>query len=420
MVGALRRRLRALPVAFVLFPAGAVVAQEPTWPPDRQGWYWRPSFRSFAAYEDNVLFTGPKLDSPFLRFSPGVEAYYRRGLRTFSAGYSFDAEKYADPFEALDDAFARQSAFGELETRVDARSSLLARLEFLSTTRPEEVLQETGLLAARRRSRSLVGGARYRRELTRRLSWDLGYAMTVQDFRRPDERIPKLSGQVHTLATGLSLQTSRRTTNSFRYRAQLLTQNDVAPELIPSNHFTSHVVAYEWSRRLSRKIELALLLGPRFSEALEPAPAGDGVFHKKRELEPEANASLTYAGDGKDFTFQYRRSQFLAFGLAGFVDSESVTLNARFEPNVRTRIDVAPGFYRNTRLGVITNGVQLDVGAAYWLTPWVSLEGSYILQRQDGTLLSTDLGERVVPEGPPISRNTVLFGLTLNRVLDLN
>ncbi len=401
-------------VASIVVIAEVASAQPMSWPPDRGGWSFNTTLQAASVYEDNVLFTEPSVAALFFRLTPGVETYYRNRLRTFRAGYTFDSEVYPQNLATLDDAFARQEAFAELRSRATARSRLSLTTAFLSTTRPEEVLQDTGLASLRRRTRSFAASAGIDRDLTRRLTWQAGYGFNFREFERPDPRIPQVGSVLHVLSTGVSYRHTHRTVSSLNYGARLLVQEDVAPGLLESNDFTSHVLAYLWTWEVSHKAELTLSVGPRFSESLAQEVDPQTGVSKARDVQPELRASFRHFDIRRDFVVRYTRSQFQPLGLGGFINTESVTFSGTFRPRTTLEIELTPAWYRNERGGLTTNAAQAYVAAHYHVSPWATLETSYLFHYQDGGTFFFDGPDE--PPREPTSRNTILFGLRLSRI----
>jgi hypothetical protein len=376
-----------------------------------------PSFRAAAVYEDNVLFTAQPVFSSWLtRLSPGLDALYRRGSRHFEAGYTFDAERYPERFDPLNDVFARQEGYAELRTLLNPRSTIVLSASALETTRPEEVLDDTGLLSLRRRSRGITANALFARVLTRRLSWNAGYAFSLRDFERPEGLAPRLGGTVHALTTGASFRHSIRMSSQANYTLRIFVQDELAQELTPVKEFVSHVATYRFTRQLSHNLGVILAVGPRFSEGLRPS-SGAGLFERTRELSTEAFAALEYRGEGTLFTARYTRSQSQAFGLTGFVDTQNGVFNALVEIGPRLRLEANPGIYQNERGGILTTSYQAEVRAEYRFATRASFESTYLFQYQDRFLNLEDAPD---PGSDGITRNTVLFGLKLFTVVDAN
>jgi hypothetical protein len=416
-LGNLFSRSYAGAVVFILLATFRAGAQTPRNVPERPGWILVPSLQFAPVYEDNVLFTpAPHVGSQFFRLTPRLDAFYERGSRRFDGFYTLDAERYPERFALLNDAFARQEGVAQLRTLLSRRSSLVVEGRFLSTTRPEEVLRDTGLLALRRRSRSIVGSAQFTRALDRRFSWTAGYAYSLRDFERPEGLTPRLGGTMHSVVTGFSFRQSPRTTSAWAYGLRVYVEDDIAKTVTPFTTFVSQAATYRWSRRLTRKIDVVVAVGPRFSEGLRAIE--DRGFERVRDVSPEAFASFVYKGDGKFFAVQYNRTQSQAFGLSGFVDTQNGSLTAVFDFGPRFRIEATPGIYQNTRAGITTSSYQADVTVEYQFSSWGSIESSYTFQYQDRLLAVIDGVLEASNES--IRRNSVLFGVKLFKVYGLN
>jgi hypothetical protein len=135
-------------------------------------------------------------------------------------------------------------------------------------------------------------------------------------------------------------------------------------------------------------------------------------------LAPEVLASLTYRNRGGRISGAYTRSQFIGYGAAGFVDTESVELRAAMLIGPRLQLSTRPAVYRNTLADVQARVYRADVAAGVRLTRWLRLDASYLYRHQDRTLTLAD----TVEPGPlrPRTRRTIVVGLTLSQAVRLD
>ena len=70
------------------------------------------------------------------------------------------------------------------------------------------------------------------------------------------------------------------------------------------------------------------MAGPRVSQTPPEEIPRAGAAPLQRKFAPEMLASLTYRHEGSRLGATYTRSQFIGFGAAGFIDTESFDVRA--------------------------------------------------------------------------------------------
>lgn len=423
----LGRKVAVLAVPLLLGRA-VCEAQTPGTSSDLPGWSLTPWLRTAGVHEDNTFFIREsKLTALYLRLTPAIEARYRGPLRSLEAAYSFDTELYPDRLKALTDAFVRQQASARIESRLGPRSSLAARASYLATRRPEEVLEHSGLISSRRRTESYDANLTYNRALSPLIGFTADYTFRVLDLGEPSDLRHGSRGTLNTVGGEISFRHSPRSVSAVDYRVQFFVGEESTPVFIATRDFVAHVVTYRWTRHLSPRVTLRLMAGPRVSEAVRlPVVESDVAretaemgkpFRTTQELQPEILASLSYRATKTQFAVAYARSQFDAFGLLGWVNTESLELRAIYQPNPKLRIDARPGAFRNSQGLSEATSYRAYVSARLQLGRWMSLDGGWLYQYQNEFLLS---------EAEPLvrrqqrERTTVSFGVTIRRSMRLD
>ena len=381
------------------------------------GWSVASAIRTVGAYEDNPLFTTAKeISASFLVVTPIVETRLRTPTRSFEAGYSFDAEKYTQSLAFAGGAFAKQRAFATLQSALGPRTSLTVDTSYLSTNRPEEVLEDSGIVASRRRAQDYSASLLFTRSLSPRVGWETGYALSLQDLGEPTEVESSARGVLHTVNTRFSIQRSSRTSNWIDFTGQFLVgeERDVAQTTRAS--FASSVVRYRWTWAASSRVNVELMAGPRFSEEIDPT-VSDGAPMTTRRILFDAFASLGYQNAGQETTLVYTRSQFQAFGLSGFINTDNLQVTVAYRSSQRVQWIGRGGTFRTSDARSRVVGYRLDAGTNVQLAPRLTLEAAYRFQYQDRPLLSEGGG---VMTGPGArSRNSVTVAGILHSWVDL-
>jgi hypothetical protein len=383
------------------------------------GFWITPAVRTSIVREDNIVFTDDRrTEATFLRITPTVDVTFRSERSTVDLTYGFDSERHTDDHAMFNNPFARQGAGGAFESRVTPRLLLGGRARYISTVRPEEAVEDTGLVSERRRTTAYAGDFGFDRELTTRLRWHAGYAISGEDLGKPLDTRPSAKSTLHALSTDLGFSVAPRTVLAAVYTGRLAVGDDIRIRATAHGEFAAHIVAARLTRTLTPSLTAVVLAGPRYSQGPPDLLPREGPAPLETKLAPEILASLTYRNRGNRISGAYTRSQFIGYGAAGFVDTESVELRAAAAIGPRLLLSARPALYRNTLADAQARAYRADVAAGVKLTRWLRLDASYLHRHQDRTLTLAD----TVAPGPlrPRTRRTVLVGLTLSQAVRLD
>jgi hypothetical protein len=200
---------RLLTVLLLAAAAGPAAAQSIG---DAQPGFWvTPAVRTSVVREDNVVFTDDKrTEATFLRVTPTIEVTLRNERTTVDLTYGFDSERHTADHAEFDNPFARHAGGGAFETRVTPRLLFSGRGRYISTIRPEEAVDETGLVSERRRTNAYAGDFGFDRDLTPRLRWHGVYAISAEDYGKPLDTRPSARNRLQSVSTDLAHPATRR------------------------------------------------------------------------------------------------------------------------------------------------------------------------------------------------------------------
>lgn len=387
---------------------------------DAQPGFWvTPAVRTSAVREDNIIFTDDKrTEATFLRVTPTVDVTFRNERSAVDLTYGFDSERHPENHAMFNNAFARQAGGGAFESRITPRLLLAGRGRYISTVRPEEAVDETGLVSERRRTTAYAGDLGFDRDLTTRLRWHAGYAISAEDFGKPLETRPSAKNMLHTVSTDVGFRVAPRTMLAAVYTGRLLEGDDIRIKATAHGEFVAHVVAARLTRTITPSLTAVVLAGPRYSQGPPDLIPREGPAPLETTLAPEVLASLTYRNRANRIGGAYTRSQFIGYGAAGFVDTESVELRVATIIGSRLQLSTRPAVYRNTLADVQAKAYRGDVAAGLQIVRWLRMDASYQYRYQDRTLTLAD----TVTPGPlrPRTRRTVYVGLTLSQAVRLD
>ena len=398
--------------AGLCWAATPAAAQTPA-PADMPGWWMVPVLRTFAVNEDTLPLAGERRSGSFFRLTPSVEARFKNPLRSFEAAYSFDSEAYPGTLDVLDDALARQSGTLEFNTNVSTRSFLTGRARYISTRRPEQVFDNTGLLAERRRTTSAMAEAGFDRQIAPRLRGAFAYTFNRDDFGPPTERRQSARSTTHTASSGFTLQQSPRTALTLEYEGRILVGEDLLFDDVRREVFGANTVSFSVARSLTPSVTATVLGGARLSQTvaeLDPAAAAASL---EWEARPELLVSIAHQSTGRAISAAYTRTAYLGYGAQGFVDTQSVEMRVNQSVGQRLRLALRPAVYLNTLADVEATSYRLDAAAVFQASRWLGVEFTYLLKNQSRALSPADdeageLGRRRV-------RNSIMIGLVLQR-----
>jgi len=378
---------RSLVALVVLLTAAPLHGQSFPRPDERVGWSLVPAVQALGVYEDNLLVTaGPTTKGAFGRITPSLETRYRGQLGFFSLGYSFDGERHKRALKVLDDVLSRQVGGMSFESKPTERSSVSGRLRYLSTRRPEEVLDETGLVATERRTTSLVANLATERKTSEASRANIGYTVTVDDFGEATEARPGARSLLHAAVAGFSLQRTERNSIGVEYDGKLLSGEERTIKVVTDGLFWSHTAGIRFTQSVTPHITAAVFAGPRFAQAVPTTITPAAAIPIEWERTPEIRASFTYRNIDDLLAISYGRTQELGFGASGFVDTESLELRGARVIARRVQVLGRPGFYRNSLAGQHANSYRLEGTAHYLISNWLSLDGVFSYRYQNRAL----------------------------------
>jgi hypothetical protein len=411
--------LLTLALAALLVVAGAQDGgAQQLQPQDIAGWSLVPSLQSAVVYENNVLFTsGSRTDAAFLTLVPALETRFRGPVGIFTAGYSFSSEMHTQQFRSLDDAFARQLGSLGFEAKPSARSSVSGLLRYMSTRRPEEVLDPTGLVAGHRRTTSFLANLAIDYSLAPEADLRLGYTASADDFGQATAVRPGARSTLHALSVGLARRASPRTTIGLEYGGKFLLGDEFRQDGVTHGVFWAHSLGVRWTRSLTPRVTALLIAGPRAAQVVPAEISRTAPTPVRWELKPEVLASLTYRSEVRVASIAYARTQFLGVGASGLVDTESVELTAGAALGRRVRMSARPAIYRNSLAGLRANSYRLDGTADVRLSRWLTLNALYGYRHQDRSLALADFV--VTAAARSRTRSRLVVGMTIRRPIGM-
>jgi hypothetical protein len=257
---------RTVPALMLLAATAAPAAGQSVG--DAQPGFWvTPAVRTSAVREDNIVFTDDRrTEATFVRVTPTVDVTFRNERSAVDLTYGFDSERLPANHAMFNNAFARQAGGGAFESRLTPRLFLAGRGRYISTVRPEEAVDETGLVSERRRTTAYAGDFGFDRDLTPRLRWHGGYAISGEDFGKPQETRPSARSTLHSLSTDVGFRVAPRTMLAAVYRGRRLLGDDIRVKATAHGEFTAHVVAARLTRTLTPSLTAVLMAGQRYSE----------------------------------------------------------------------------------------------------------------------------------------------------------
>lgn len=343
----------------LLLPGGGVA---PTVASAQVGYYVTPSFSASEVYDDNLFFTPSARKQDYIsRFTPGVEAGYRSVPLTLLGHYSFDAERYARNPD-LNKNFARQDASLEFRYLPEQRLTLGLNGSFVKTRTPQELNVTTGLAASRVRAQSI--------SVNPSVAYRFGALTTGRgdySFVR-DEISGGTPTDTHTVNLGLDRRLSRRDTGSLGYSFSRYVFG--GQSTVDSQAFT-----LGWSRDLTPLTRFTLRAGPRVTRG---------------KVRAEVSASVRHTLSRGEVSFSYARSQATVLGVSEPVKTDSFTAAGTYQLLRLLTVSAAPSYIRTSLGGAVAKVYELNFGAIYRFTEWLSLNGSYRFDFQQGSIAGLD------------------------------
>ena len=405
----------AVVVALILVarPAHAQIPR----PEDLPGWSLVPSLQAIGLYEDNVVvkLSGPA-SGTFERFTPSLETRYRGPMGFFNVAYSFDRDLHSDNLKALDQ-LARQVGIMTFQSKATERTTLAGTANYISTDRPEEVLDSANLIAASvRRTRRFLGNLNIDHTDSDRWRTTVDYTITLDDFGAATEFRPGAQTLFHALVSTISLQKSQRTAFAIVNQARSVFGQETTLRTVTDGLFWSDTIGGRVTRTLSLHVTAVVLAGPRLSQV---APL---IIESQRtptdlELDAEVLASITYKRADQTVGIAYARTQSLGYGASGFINTESIELRTAWLIGQRLRVALRPGVYRNSLAGLTADSSRFDVFFSYPVSSWISVDGMASYKHQNRALALANFGVSSVLRAQ--TRNRIAAGVTVRRPIHL-
>jgi hypothetical protein len=410
------RPMRTVPfiLGLVLCTPWSATAQQIMRAPDRPGWSFVPVFQTIGLYESNVLFTaGLPSSGTFMRLSPSLETRYRGPVGKFRAGYSVDSEFHSESLQNLDEMFARQVGAMSFESKTSERGSFSGMARYISTLRPEEILDVTGLVGTERRTTNFLTSLTAQHKLSTVSHADFEYSLSLDDFGSPTENIPGARSLLHALTSGVTFGRAERTSVAVEHTAKLLIGENETVRVLTSGTYWSNDVVARLTRSLTPHLSAILAGGPRLSQTVPVTIDPRSTSNTRWELQPELQAALRYKNPDHVWELEYRRTQALGYGASGFIDTDSIEIRSAHALGRRMELTTRPGLYRNELAGLAATGYRLEGTVRYAATSWVSIDAMFSSRHQEGTLALADLSVRAVTRSR--TRNRIAFGATVRR-----
>lgn len=340
-------------------------------------WSTNSSITATTIADDNLQFTSAARERDLItRISPAFAAEIHSEPLLVMAKYGLNAEYY-DEHAEFNSLNAGDQAELKIHYRPDARLTLQMDSDYIRTQQPGELNTTTGL----GQTRVMATRASLLPVVSYRLG-PLADANLSYKFSR-DHIAAGLDTDTHIAALGYDLRFTERDRFGIAYAWREYRFGGST-----SDH--SQVLLFGETHQFNPRTSATLQLGPRLI---------------KGELEPELNASVRYAMVRGELSFAYVRSQSTVVGEVGVVATESVETSAAWSFERVWAWRVSLGSYLNTRAEHRARAYQCGLEMNYLVANTVSLFASYQLNRQRGSLGTT--------EDDSISRNILSIGVVI-------
>lgn len=327
----------------------------------------RPFIGLTHAFDSNVLSSSTSSASDFVtRISPGLEGEYGLPVARFLGRYTIDLETFAR-LPAMNTAGGRHAAFATIRNTRTRRVSASIDGSFVKTHTPSELSNIVGVVLGRAAAERLIVHPAVARQMGRLTSGRIEYTFTREI----------LSGGVrtdaHTAAIGLDRQLSRRAVVSAGYEVRQMVFR-------PGGEPTSHVLRAGWTRPMTRAIDVAVQGGASVTNGTPSPDFQASVQHKTRPT---------------DLAFAYTRTQATIIGLAGVVDSRTLTAAASLRHKTGITFRVAPSVSEMTHKTNRASAWRLAFDAEGRARRQFLLRLSYEASSQGGALFGMASGGSV-------------------------
>ncbi|MBI4526144.1 MAG: hypothetical protein HY695_20285 [Deltaproteobacteria bacterium] len=382
-----RRRLLWLGLLFlapVFFPAKVQ---------GQAGIYATPSLTITEFYSDNIEFTpSNRLKDWVTRIGPGLQVGYESAPLTLLGGYNFDAEIFAH-LSDFTTSMARQKAFLDFRYLPVRPLTLSLKGEYIETQTPGELNVLSGVPTGRSQAQRFLFEPSVAYRFDRLTTGTLGYTFTKDEAGdlTTDTHVGKLA--IDRQITRLDHLGLEYIFTQFLFRGEelfILSKGDTKlPSPLPvctgagaipcsisvfrgRDTVLVHSIGPRWTRELTPLTTVSLRVGPRFSEG---------------SVDAEVDATIRHRFKSGEVSFTYARTQASVVGESGTVDTDGVTLEAKYRILPPLEISAAPSFHTNKQGTAQSDVYRIKLEANYRLYSWLSLVGSYEWVHQNGILL---------------------------------
>ena len=332
--------------------------------------YIMPWIATGVVYDDNVLFTprGRTVDDVFLRVTPGLQASYQSTPFTIVGNYRFDSEVY-NKLTELNSAQQRQ--FGTVEARWRPGTSwdIGGTVGYAETNTPFELNAVTAAQVGRFRAQRyfLNPTAEYRLGLSTKLIGQYSYSKDT--FRDVD-----INSHIYTLGAEhrISPHNTVGATYVGRYFVFQLDPGGSLQESLGSNtdSFQSNAILATWAHEFSSDTRLEARAGPRLQ---------DGRLNDR----PEAFVELRHRIQQGDIALAYLSTVTTIIGTIGAVQTDSVTLSARYSPIQHFTMTIQPAARWIEAITFDSTIYTAYIEGAYQFNKYVTAKGSAYFSYQD-------------------------------------
>jgi hypothetical protein len=333
-----------------------------------------PSISVTQMYDSNILFTPSDRQADFItRVTPAIESEYRSPLWTLSGRYTLDGERFAQ-HATLSRANAQQHAVAGIRYQPTARMVVAVATEFARTQTPGELVPQTGLAFGRRAAQRLGAHSSIAHRLSPVTTGTIGYKFT-------EDRIEGgILIRSHDATIAAERRMSERDTLDAAFRSRQF--------LFGAASATSQVLRLGWTRAVTGRVSVSIDAGPNVTNA---RPGLDLAV------------SLRNRFDAGDVSVAYMREPTTVFGLAGTVDTQSVSATTSWDARRWLRIRVTPAFYQSELAAVRADVYRLMVDTVWSIAGNLSLETSFNASQQRGGLYAGFAGQ-IVPRHEAVIR----------------
>jgi hypothetical protein len=384
--GSLRRARR---IARVLLLGGALTpamlsAQGPTTsrtPTETEEHIDGPSYGRVAlvftqVYDDNI-FAVPLSQHPqsdlVSRFGPTFEVGRHSRRLEMSAKYGMAAERYVDRVDLNSDVAYQNGGF-DVRYNATPRTALRVSGAYVDTQSPQELNQATLLTTGRARAERLQAHIGSTHDLTMLTQLNLDYDVSNDTLQETNTNLS------HLARIGFAWRSSGRSSYRVDYRPRyvkfnVLQQDVTGRQFRDIGNETTQLLTAGWVYAVTPLTSIEIDGGPRLT-AGEFKPEFSGLVRRRMQKGAEISAS-------------YQSTQDTAFGEAGFIDVQRVTVLMSVTPLRRLTMSATPAWARSTLRDQTTEVRELDVNIVLRVLRRLSFTAAARVADQDGRFNGT-------------------------------